>query len=176
MSESRFFRKGRAARVAVEQRQRDYTAGTLTRPAYGTRVSVTLANGQKRVVSTAFALKQLGRSKGGQLTGPEHRFTSATGSAAVRKRWAKHPVTHTGMRLGARLVRRKVIRREPLRQHYASNPTRGIRYVTGLGWFYDAHGTGIFIGISERTALKRLGHIPTGTKRIVPIAIEPFAE
>lgn len=173
MAESRFFKRGReakAAKSAVRQ-----TAGPLTRPAYGKRVSITLASGQTRVVSTGFALQQLGRSKGGQLTGPEHQFTSATGSAAVRKRWERHPVTRTGMRLGARLVRRKAVKREPLRQHYASNPTRGIRYVNGLGWFYDAAERGQFVQISERTALKRLGHIPTRTKRIMPIAIEPFA-
>lgn len=134
---------------------------------------VRTAEGLTRIVDTGFALHQMGVSKAaskGHANGNAPQFTSESGRKAVAKRWAKHPITRTGMRRGARLVRRKAIPRGPLREKYSLNPVRGVQYFPTLKvWLLtDENGTR---PITERTALRRLGIIPKERETLVPVEI-----
>lgn len=80
-------------------------------------------------------------------------------------------MTARGYRKGARFVRRKPVKRQPLRDLYALQPCRGIQYSPVMrAWLIsDIHGTRV---ITERTALQKLGHLPRQNDRVVPLAIE----
>lgn len=137
------------------------------------RVQILTADNLTRIVAAPFAQRQMRSAKGGtaqQAKGVAPRFTTESSRAANAKRWARHPPTGRGYRLGARLVRRKPVPRQPLRDHYALNPHRGVQYSPALRcWFVtDDYGTR---PIGERSALIRLGHLPRPTDTTVPETI-----
>lgn len=137
-------------------------------------VLVTTADGRKLLSAEPTARRRLNASRGGtaaQANGTAWRFDSSRGRKAAIKRWKRHPMTARGYRKGARFVRRSPVPRQPLRDKYALQPCRGIQYSPALRtWFItDDNGTR---GITERTALRKLGHLPRANDRVVPIAIE----
>ena len=139
-----------------------------------TRVVVRTNTGRKVLTTLQEAGRQMGRSSGGMHTQASGkvttRFSAETGRAAALKRWARHPDTGRGYRLGQRFTKRKTIPRAPLRERYAREPSKGIRYDVALKqWFItDTYSTR---PITERTALRRLGYLTRPTDRIVPNTI-----
>lgn len=138
-----------------------------------TAVLVLTAEGHYRIADSGFVRHQVAVSKSrvkqhALKTAPQ--FTSVSAKAAITKRWAKHPVTRTGMRRGARLIRRKPVARQPLRDRYTLAPVRGVQYSPALKvWVLtDEFGTR---PITERTALIRLGHLPKARESFVPVEI-----
>ena len=64
-----------------------------------------------------------------------------------------------GVRTGRRVKYRPRVKREPLRVYYAEHPTKGIQYHRWFPW-EKGHWTLDGRTITERTALRRLGHLP----------------
>src|SRR5438067_1421853 len=108
-------------------------------------------NGKKNVqtITLRRAVSQQGRSKGGlaiAASGKAHRWTSETAKKAAAKSWKKHGRKRqlqgragsrsAPVRLGRSVVRNKRVSREPLRQYYAENATKGIWYDRLTGFWY----------------------------------------
>lgn len=166
-----FFRKGIAAKSSIVSKpKRPPRIRNHPRP---TVVQILTADGRLRIVGSSFARFQMLNANRGIVsyaTGAGARFDSTSGRKAVQKRWAKHPQTRLGIRKGARLVRRSPVSRGPLRERYSLSPCRGIQYSPALKvWtITDQHNTR---PITERTALRKLGHIPYPDDKIRPIQI-----
>lgn len=136
-------------------------------------VLIETADGRKLLSSKQEAQRQLQRSKGGQraqATGRGHAWNSKTARKAALKRWRKHPMTKRGYRRGQRFKNRPPVAHGPLRERYALNPCRGVQYSPALQvWLLtDDSGTR---PISERTALRRLGHLPRAIDTVLPVAV-----
>lgn len=117
-----------------------------------------------RQYRTRYVNNKLASQKGGQTAqarGTGHRWDSESASKASKKVWRTR--WRVNKRLGVRVCRkpknRPTVSHVELRGFYANNPVKGIVYGTDTGWLLtDAHGTR---RISERTALTRLGHLPS---------------
>lgn len=125
-----------------------------------------------------------GAQKGGRTTASRPnpgRFSSETARKASLARWqGRHRKNgHVGLRLGLQRKRtRPEVSRAHLRYLYARVPRLGIRFDTRFGVWHAgcelrrvANGDLVFMWgerISERTALRRLGHLPFDRKNWVP--------
>lgn len=137
-----------------------------------------LSTGEVRWYTDAWLRHRMGTSKGGQTTASRPnpgRFTSETARAAINKAWRTRWRFNKriGKRLGYPAKRlRPCLDHGALRAFYAKYPLHGIRYdpveqrwlltlsLTGPGSFPRT--------ISERAALRRLGHL---AKDGVPFSI-----
>ncbi|GAC1471509.1 MAG: hypothetical protein PVSMB7_23340 [Chloroflexota bacterium] len=129
--------------------------------------------GRHPIMSRARALLIMGGSKGGKK-GKGYRWDSASARKAILKCWAtRWRFNKTiGHRIGRSPRNRPVVKRQPLRDQYALTPRLGIRYAGDIGWHLEATGE----CLSERTALERLGHLPShSAKHRIPIAIREVA-
>lgn len=144
------------------------------RPVHKGKVVSVLIDGQLRIMSSKEAALRIGRSKGGrnaQATGKAHRWTSEEAKRAIRKCWNTRwrALKGTGLtkpgtrpiRIGRPAKLRPPVRRQPLRDKYASPPQTGIHFWSGAWW----HGSQ---RIGERTALRKLGYLPYPRKNPVP--------
>ena len=149
-----------------------------------------------RAMAAREAASQQGRSKGGQTAaarGMSHRWTSESAKEARQKgleaRYGRL-ATRIGVKVGGRIKYRPSVNRAALRVLYTE------RLVSGVGYdpfynghpFHKPHGQWLVVDthgtrcISERTALRRLGHLPTpaqGRKRdeasYVPDIVTPIS-
>lgn len=129
-----------------------------------------------------------GAQRGGRKTaqGPNPgRFNSDTARKAVQARWhGRHRMNKlVGIRLGmARKRTAPTVSRAHLRYLYSRVPRLGIRYFPETifdkgfwGQYEQTSKNSRFLGIiSEKTALRRLGHIAYARKNWVPGENEPI--
>lgn len=161
-----------------------------TRPDHRYRnVMIRLANGQTRFMSSRRYAHLKGAQKGGQVTAGRPnpgRFSSASAKKAALARWeGRHRVwKRTGVRVG--LPARRVapgLNRRALRVLYNRAPRAGVWFDAQWGVWHEGfeirktlHGPVPMYGriISERTALRRLGHLFYARKNWVPGQGEPI--
>jgi hypothetical protein len=131
------------------------------------------ADGRHRTMAARRYAHLKGAQKGGQKTalGPNPgRFDSEAARAASRRRWDRHckPNAISGIRRGMPSKRtRPEVNRRLLRALYSRAPRLGIRYLPVTEQWIHVQDCGQFI-ISERTALRRLGHLLYPRKNWVP--------
>jgi hypothetical protein len=107
----------------------------------GTRV--TELGKKTQAMTSANAARVMSGRRCGLLAaerGTAYRWTSETARKAAVKSWTKRrKFNHRiGTRIGVKAARRPAQWREPLREYYAENPTRGITYNTFSGqWYRD---------------------------------------
>jgi hypothetical protein len=119
--------------------------------------------------------RQQARSKGGSR-GKGHKFTSEDARKAALRLWAKRWRLVKGVRVGKPAYRRPAVRRAPLRAFYAKFPTNGVRYDPVENIWVRKVGEGWPRTISERTALRHLGHLPyyvNDRKGLIPEVVIP---
>jgi len=115
----------------------------------------------------------MARSKGGrtaQAKGTAHRWTSETARKAAKKLWATRWRKVNGMRIGVPAKKRASVDRQALRERYKNGRTE-TSAITYEGFIEGGHVwaecDGVSIRpISERTALRKLGHLPSPTPAI----------
>lgn len=171
MSTRTFFNKGRALALRPPKVKPPPKRKILER-AY---ITVEAPDGKGvRQYRTRYVNNKLASQKGGQTAqarGTGYRWDSASASKAAKKVWRTR--WRVNKRLGVRVCRkpknRPAVNHVALRAIYAGNPVKGIVYVSAVYRFdnlselghwtlTDTHGTR---RISERTALTRLGHLPS---------------
>jgi len=136
----------------------------VPKPVYPKFEVVQRGNGQTMVVDSAWARKQRGRSKGGQVSqqnGNGHRFTTETGRKAALKTWKRRrKQSHRGGRItiGTPARRRPAVNHAALRAFYSEHPTKGITWHPIYDWTITRGGD--TYPLTERTALRHLGHLP----------------
>lgn len=111
----------------------------------------------------------LGNSKGGQVAAQRktaHRWTPETARKAAQKLWrTRYRVNkHIGVRLGMVLAKRPPVFRAPLRARYALGPDTN---PAGI-WYDPFNRQWVRAGtvLSERQALRQLGHLPGPNKQV----------
>lgn len=110
----------------------------------------------------------MARSKGGrtaQANGTAHRWTSETARKAAKKLWATRWRKVHGVRIGVPAKRRPAVDRAALRRQYSLWAGDGIPchpwyHPTDKTWHYSDRI------VSEVTALRKLGHLPSPTPAI----------
>lgn len=117
-----------------------------------------------RLMDAATAHRQMARRKSGRenyAKGVGHRWTVEEARAAGKKSWRKKGrlFKRTGLRIGRKLLRGISLDHEALRLVYEGREVNGILFMGGL-WWDTMSGEEHFI-VSERTALIRLGHLPS---------------
>ncbi len=144
----------------------------------GKVVMLRMPDGGTRNMSARTFVHLQGCSKGGQVTASRPnpgRFTSETGRKAATKIWAtrwrynKHIKSRTGR--ASKYAPR--VMRGALRTYYALHETRGIRYYFPTEYSLDGFWLltvvpGVVRRITERTALRRLGHLPRPYTGFIP--------
>lgn len=120
------------------------------------------------------AAQQVGRSNGGRAIhrlGLAHRWTSEEAKAAAHKVWNTR--WKMKMRIGARVGRpaknRTRVDHQAMRELHTDSPVYGIQYVPPVQYIDRRGHVGYWITgegdeavqISERTALTRLGYLPS---------------
>jgi hypothetical protein len=141
-------------------------------------------DGTHRFMSARRYAHLKGAQRGGQTTALRPnpgRFNSETARKAALARWlGRHKANpRTGLRPGRVLRRtRPEVSRAHLRYLYSRVPRLGIRFDARFGVWHAgcelrrvANGDLVFMWgerISERTALRRLGHLPAARKNWVP--------
>lgn len=111
--------------------------------------------------------QQAGRSKGGkrrvELGMPGHRWTSETARKVALRYWKQRKKRKRYPASCGRKVRRKNVKRQPLRIRYSVYPPVNQERVWCLPatreWFVVGQD-GRYYPLSERAALRRLGHLP----------------
>lgn len=124
-----------------------------------------------RVMKSAWARRQLGRSKGAQVInakGLGHRWNSDTARAANRAYWKKVKRAKDGRVLG-RPAKPQRLDRANLRHQYTNIGAPGVWYSPVIGaWVDRPAGRGQEPAkLSENVALRRLGHL-NPTRNYVP--------
>jgi len=141
-------------------------------------------DGQHRLMASRRYAHLKGAQKGGRTTAQRQnpgRFTRETARIAALARWlGRHKENkRIGLRLGLRRHRaRPEVSRRHLRYLYARMPRLGIVYKPEFGQWHEGFelrkvASGEIVPmcgriISERTALRRLGHLPFDRKNWVP--------
>lgn len=121
--------------------------------------------GDTRQYGGSWLAQRQGNAKGGQIAqarGTGYRWDSESARQAALKAWQTRWRKVRGIRIGRRAKQRPRVLRAPLRAIYALEPKNGIQYSPALKvWVItDDQGTRC---LSERTALQKLGHLPTGS-------------
>ena len=132
-----------------------------------------LPSGQTRTIREAEYRKQQGRSKGGysiQASGKAHRWTSESARQAALKGWKRKRFSpfkgREGIRMGVAVHRRPRLCYRELREQYADCPTGRIRYHRARQEWQMACPCWVILRVlSERQALRYLGHLPWPTPR-----------
>jgi len=135
-----------------------------------------------RRMDAGSAYRRIAASKAGkasQASGNANRFTSESGSKASKKLWKTRQRMVNGIRIGVKLSgRKKHLNRIDLRKLYVENPKHGIRCVdqtpSAPVWERIDEPSGVFLRISERTALIRLGYMKK-LLRFVPTSVRLLA-
>lgn len=155
----------------------------------------------KKLMSATKAQQVLGAQKGGQMVqegdGSPSRFTSESGRKAALKLWyGEHARRRFNKKINRRIggpsKNRPPLNRAALRARYAETPTKGItcRHTMGVGYTWwecqpctridcsapfcslCSCGWMLLRQITERTALRRLGHLNYARINFVPENIQ----
>lgn len=113
-----------------------------------------------RHMNNRYLARQLGASRSGNNF-HGHRWNSETARKAINTYWKKRARFNKriGCRIGRPSKRRKAIAYAPLRELYAREPRENIRYIPSTRlWWLTLHNRSVTL--QERTALRRLGHLP----------------
>ncbi len=160
---------------AIHPHRRHFRTGPPKPKPYGAVIAQQRVDGETTISVTMSAREaaiRLGGQKGGrrsQELGTANRFTPETARRAAHKLWKKKQRKVWGYRIGCKKRRPKTAR-GPLRTFYLTHTLEGIKCVktdTGYQWYIDERCIG------ERSALRRLGHLPYPNKRMVPQVIIP---
>jgi hypothetical protein len=151
---------------------------------YAKRVQVTFqGDPQSKLMSSREAALRVGRSKGGyslHAKGKAHKWTSETARKAAKKLWrtrwramrAGGKTIGSPIRIGRPAMKRAAVDHQAMRVKYAFNiaaPGQPSAWYDPFGHTWWDRGQ----QISERTALRRLGHLPYPRKDPVPLTVRP---
>lgn len=120
-------------------------------------------------INGTFAARQIGRSKGANRLhelGLAHRWTSEEARKVAKKLWSTRwrMNKHIKKRIGRPSKHRAPINHANMRARYTDNPECGIHYAAHSGRWLSGVGDDAR-EISERTALIRLGYLPSSHSR-----------
>lgn len=148
-------------------------------------VALILTTGQSRVMPAIVWAQMAGRSRGGttsHLRGVRPCWTTETARKAALKRWGPKGRNrlYKGRRVGLKSKRRAAIDHAALRVAYTVryNPATSplplgriffVPHPLRLQWF-EVTATG-YRCLSERTALTKLGHLPSPRKHLTPAQV-----
>jgi hypothetical protein len=171
MATRQFFKRGRIAKATPKPPKPPKPPDHRDKLVMGTRV--TELGKKTQAMTSAQAARVMHGRRCGLLAaerGTAYRWTSETARKAAVKSWTKRrKFNHRiGTRIGVKAARRAPCWREPLRQYYAENPTRGITFNTFTQQWYRDNRI-----VSERAALVALGHLPSKAGYI-PDTIQPI--
>lgn len=151
-----YFKRGKLAKIEAMSRERK------PRPKHaGVKYLVRLSSGVTRIMSSAQLASHRGRIRGGVTAhqkGNAPVLTSESGREVATRFWKRVKRSkRTGRSMRHTLCRRRALDRKALRYLYTRVSRNGVRY-DGQAWVIEDD-----LGrreVSERTALKWLGHLP----------------
>jgi hypothetical protein len=146
---------------------------------YRSKVAIVQTRSGPKLIGLRQLAQLRGNSKGGTVTASRPnpgRFTPESGRKAAQKVWATRwrlSPFKSGVRLGRPRTNAPAVKRSPIQAIHSAHPVNGLWFdqKNRCWWLIegDTHRR-----ITERTALRRLGHLPRTRKHWQPENTDPI--